>query len=290
MRIMDVDHSEKLFAQDNMAQASLGEKGTVDGRNLKFLQKGDAEELRKKGNKQAVRRLVEQMQKDVDAQLELEERQMKQEQYASENSQCMECIKENKAAEEAVLETGSVSMDDISAGDISLMVRSINRPDTLTKEDKERLASFSPDKEVVVRSKAVYQIKSREIHANNFTRKEIGKSIEETKVELEKTHGMTDAKKEAESILENTEKSILSDVRKAGMEQIEEKRKEEEEEKAKEQQQKEEDSGNGETLHTQELQQQVERQELIQNKVLKIKEEELLIDEDLIGLTVDDTI
>ncbi len=289
MRIMDVDHSEKLFAQDNMAQASLGEKGTVDGRNLKFLQKGDAEELRKKGNKQAVRRLVEQMQKDVDAQLELEERQMKQEQYASENSQCMECIKENKAAEEAVLETGSVSMDDISAGDISLMVRSINRPDTLTKEDKERLASFSPDKEVVVRSKAVYQIKSREIHANNFTRKEIGKSIEETKVELEKTHGMTDAKKEAESILEHTEKSILSEARTSGMEQIEKKQKEEEE-KAKEQQQKEEDSGNGETLHTQELQQQVERQELIQNKVLKIKEEELLIDEDLIGLTVDDTI
>ena len=188
-----------------------------------------------------------------------------------------------------MLETGSVSMDDISAGDISLMVRSINRPDTLTKEDKERLASFSPDKEVVVRSKAVYQIKSREIHANNFTRKEIGKSIEETKVELEKTHGMTDAKKEAESILEHTEKSILSEARTSGMEQIEKKQKEEEE-KAKEQQQKEEDSGNGETLHTQELQQQVERQELIQNKVLKIKEEELLIDEDLIGLTVDDTI
>lgn len=196
---------------------------------------------------------------------------------------------ENKAAENAVLETGSVSMDDISAGDISLMVRSINRPDTLTEEDKERLASFSPDKEVVVRSEALYQIKTREMQANNQKRKTIGESIEETKVELEKTHGMTDAKKEAESILENVEKGILSDVRKSGMEQIEKKRKEEEE-KAKEQQQKEEESGNGNTLHTQELQQQVERQELIQNKVLKMKEEEHLLDEDLIGLTVDDTI
>lgn len=289
MRIMDVDHSEKLFAQDNMAKASLGEKGTVDGRNLKFLQKGDAEELREKGNKQAVRRLVEQMQKDVDAQLELEERQMKQEQYASENTQCMECIKEHKEAEDAALQTGSVTMDDVSAGDVSLMVRSINRPDTLTEEDKERLASFSPDKEVVVRSRAVYQIKSREMQANNDKRKAIGVSIDETKIELEKTHGMTDAKKEAESILEYTEKSILSDARTSGMEQIEEKRKEEEE-KAKEQQQKEEESGNGDTLHTQELQQQAERQELIQNKVLKMKEEELLLDEDLIGLTVDDTI
>lgn len=289
MRIMGADYGEKLFAQDKMEQAGLGEKGSVDGRNLKFLQNGDAEELREKGNKQAVRRLVEQLQKDVDTQLELEERQTKQEQYALENTKCMECIKEHKEAEEAVLESGSVSMDDISAGDVSLMVRNINRPDTLTKEDKERLASFSPDKEVVVRSKAVQQIKSREIDANNDKRKAIGISIDETLIELEKSHGMVDAKKEAESILENTEKSILSDVRKAGMEQIEEKRKEEEE-KAKEQQQKEEESDNTSPLHTQELQQQVERQELIQNKVLKMKEEEHLLDEDLLGLNVDDMI
>lgn len=289
MRIINAEQSENLFAKDKMMQVRSGEKATVDGSNLNLLQKGDADALRKKGNKKAVRQLVEQLQRDVDAQMELKERQSRQEQLASENKKCMECVKEQKAAAEAILETGSVKMDDISAGDISLMVLSIERPDTLTEADKEELASFSADKETVVRNEAVALIKSRDIRRNNEIKKAIGESIDDTKVELEKKHGMVDTKKEAEGILENVEENILKDLRKSGMEKIEEKRKEEEE-KAKEQQQEAEQSSVGGSFNIQELQQQVERQELLQNKVMKMKEEEYFLDEDLLGLTVDDVI
>lgn len=292
MRIINAEQSENLFTKDKTMQVRFGKGYTVDGSNLNLLQKGDADALRKKGNKQAIRQLVEQLQKDVDAQMELKERQNRQEQLASENRKCMECIKEQKAAEEAILATGSVTKEEISSEDISLMVRSIEQPDTLTEDDKERLASFSTDKETVVRSEAVSKIKAREMQRNNEKSKEIGKSITETMIELEKTHGMVDAKKEAEYILENVEKNILSDLRKSGMEKIEEKRKEEEEkaEKAEEQQQEVEQPSEGDALQIQELQQQVQRQELLQNKVLKMKEEECLLDEDLLGLTVDDVI
>lgn len=289
MRIINAEQSENLFAKDRTMQVRSGEKATVDGSNLNFLQKGDADALRKKGNKKAVRLLVEQLHRDVDAQMELKERQSRQEQLASENKKCMECIKEQKAAEEAILETGSVTMDDICAEDISLMVQSIERPDTLTKAGKEKLASFSADKETVVRSEAVSLIKSRDIQRNSEIKKAIGESIDDTKIELEKKHGMVDAKKEAEGILENVEENIVSDLRKSGMEKIEEKCKEEEE-KAKEQQQEAEQSSGGGSFNIQELQQQVERQELLQNKVMKMKEEEYLLDEDLLGLTVDDVI
>lgn len=292
MRIINAEQCENLFAKDKIMQVRSGDENTVDGSRLNLLQKGDADALREKGNKKAVRQLVEQLQRDVDAQMELKERQSRQKQLASENKKCMECIKEQKAAEEAILETGSVTIDDISAGDISLMMQSIERPDTLTKADKEKLASFSADKETVVRNEAVSLIKSRDIQRNNERKKAIGYSIDDTKVELEKKHGMVDAKKEAEYILESIEENIVSDLRKSGMEKIEERRKEEEEkaEKAEKQQREVEQPSERDALQIQELQQQVQRQELLQNKVLKMKEEECLLDDDLLGLTVDDVI
>lgn len=187
----------------------------------------------------------------------------------------MDIIDANNAHKAELKETYGISDDSQEQKDLELMEKAARarKPDTrvhLTKEEKERLAEIG-DKPLTEYQQRVLNIDSE----NSFFQKNIDDAQDEMKAEYGairairqerlKSHGMADAKKEAEEIMADAGKDIIGMLAGEAQDHIDEtleEKREEAEEKAEEKEEQQE-----------KLDEAKDEKELQQEKI-EIKQEE----------------
>lgn len=258
------------------------------------------ESVQERARKRALKKLVSQMEQDLETDDALKECETRKQEASDDIKVRQQQIKELDKAKEQVLEVNGMTDEDVDWNKLHLVETSITHPENLTTEDKNTLAQIPDTQKTILLCEAMKNIHGKEISNDNMRKEALGRAEAEMEIEQLKVHPMVDAKKEADAIMEEARKTVLDKLTEEGIDRIDEEREEAEEiqeKKEEEQQQVKERAEDGELQPEQtewmdsvrEMQNVSQKQEKIQRAVKELLAKELLLDDDLLGINVDET-
>lgn len=274
--------------------ASKQENNSIFSNNQNKADKNSIAGVQNQAQKKALRKLVNQMKEDLKTDDALKECETQKELASDDMKVRQEQIQELDDAKEKLLESYGMTDEDIEWQYKSLVKRSLTQPDKLSAEDKETLANLPDSQKSILLCEAMKEIQEAEIKSDKMTKASLSQTESEIAIERLKQHPMTDAKKEADAIMENAKQTVLSMLREQGTNRIDEEMKELQEKQEAKGEEEEKQAQHSQPEQTalvdtvQELQNASQQQEKVQSAVKELMAKELLVEDDLKGIDVDE--
>jgi hypothetical protein len=292
-------------------------KNSLYAGNLNMMQRqNDLASKKAQTQKQAIKSVMDQYKNDAKVDQGIEDRQEHQTQLTNDAKQYQEQIDSIDGTQKKIKDAYGITDDSKEEKDLNILRKSVDPDQTLSDDEMEQLKNMGPLTEYQTDSlkldaaKNVFQIRIKS--ANSQIAGE-HMAIESIKLEMVKSHPMVDAQKAAAEIMQKAIKDAVGTLMNQAKDDIDadfEKKKEEvqkqEEKKAEEEKKKEamkskdDQSGNvaqnQETQNTKadntmnDVQAADTQQDKIQIEVKKVVKKMNMLEEDVKGVAVDNTI
>lgn len=258
-------------------------KGTIED-NI-FQKKIEAQ-------RKAIKTVLDQFTEDLKVSDYIQDCNEQKDLLQAEADEILEKMNEILDTQEELANTYGVTADSDEMKNLELLRKSVNEPEKLTKAEKEQLANIGPLTEFQEQVLSLDEMKDtyqeRLVDLNRGVRNQTATVIA-IKIEAMKSHGMADAQKEASDLMQQASKTVINqliDLAKDKVDDEVEEAKEKQEEKVKQEEASTEENSTDSTR----LSQISSDFTQVQNEVQSMATKNLLLEEDIKGILMDETI